>query len=86
MIYVHFHFRTGNFKLRLGEWEAQAVTEQNPYVEFRPKALAMHPNFNAQNLQNDIALVRLNGTAPVATAPNINTACLPTMMPATGTR
>ncbi|XP_011298931.1 serine protease 42 [Fopius arisanus] len=79
-------YRSGNFKLRFGDWDGRSTVEPNPYVELRSQGVAIHPNFNSQNLQNDVALIRLNGTAPITTAPNINTACLPSGMPTTGTR
>ncbi|XP_015124179.1 phenoloxidase-activating factor 2 [Diachasma alloeum] len=79
-------YAPANFKLRLGDWDGKATVEPNPYVEFRPLSIGIHPNFKADTLQNDVAVIRLNGMAPIATAPNINTACLPTAMIATGTR
>ncbi|XP_063992387.1 phenoloxidase-activating factor 2-like [Diachasmimorpha longicaudata] len=79
-------YAPANFKMRLGDWDGKATVEPNPYVEFRPKSMVIHPNFVVSTLQNDVAVIRLNGVAPITTAPNINTACLPTAMVATGTR
>lgn len=72
--------------MRLGEWNAQATTEPNPHVEISISRVTLHPQYNSQNLQNDIAVLRLSSAAPIATSPNINTACLPYTQTAAGTR
>lgn len=77
---------SGNLILRMGEWDGTATNEPNPYRDFTPASVTIHPNFNSQNLHNDIALIRLSSSVSVSTNPNINTACLPTTVPATGTR
>ncbi|XP_066591362.1 phenoloxidase-activating factor 2-like [Prorops nasuta] len=79
-------YLNGGLKIRLGEWDAKNTNEPNPYVEFSSAKIFVHPNFNSQNLQNDVAVIRLNGNAPIATAPNINTACLSSSMPQPSTR
>ncbi|KAK0087501.1 hypothetical protein PV325_000837 [Microctonus aethiopoides] len=75
-----------NFKLRLGDWDGQTTNEQYPYKEYNPVRVFIHPNYNSQNLFNDVAVIRLNGIVPLATSPNINTACLPTGAPVAGSR
>ncbi|XP_011862850.1 PREDICTED: trypsin-3 isoform X2 [Vollenhovia emeryi] len=80
------NYVNGGIKARLGEWDAQATTEPNPYVEISVSRVTLHPQYNSQNLQNDIAVLKLSSAAPVATSPNINTACLPSSAAATGTR
>lgn len=85
MINVINH-RNGGIKARLGEWDAQVTTEPNPYVDIAVSKITLHPQYNSQNLQNDIAVLKLNSAAPISTSPNINTACLPSATPAAGTR
>lgn len=79
-------YRNGGIKARLGEWNAQATTEPNPFVEISISRVTLHSNYNSNNLQNDIALLKLSSAAPIATSPNINTACVPTAAVAAGTR
>ncbi|XP_015599347.1 phenoloxidase-activating factor 2 [Cephus cinctus] len=79
-------YRNGGFKVRLGEWDARSTTEQYPYQEYQVARLFIHPNFNSQNLQNDVAVIRLASNVPISSSPNINTACLPNSMPSPQTR
>ncbi|XP_012523534.2 phenoloxidase-activating factor 2-like [Monomorium pharaonis] len=67
----------GGIKARLGEWNAQGPTEPYPQVEISISRVTLHPQYNSQNLQNDIAVLKLSSAAPTATSPSINTACLP---------
>ncbi|XP_032672431.1 phenoloxidase-activating factor 2-like isoform X2 [Odontomachus brunneus] len=75
-----------SIKARLGEWDAQSTTEPDPYVDISVSRVTLHPQYNSQNLQNDIAVLKLSSAAPISTSPNINTACLPSAEPAPGTR
>ncbi|XP_011635278.1 trypsin-3-like [Pogonomyrmex barbatus] len=81
---------SNNLKVRLGslklEGNAQATTEPNPYVEISVSKVTLHEQYNPQSLQNDIAILKLSSAAPIATSPNINTACLPSAATAAGTR
>lgn len=77
--------RNGGIKARLGEWDAQVTTEPNPYVEISISKITVHPQYNSQNLQNDIAVLKLCSAAPIS-SPNINTACLPSGAVSAGTR
>ncbi|XP_046431660.1 phenoloxidase-activating factor 2 isoform X1 [Neodiprion fabricii] len=74
------------FKVRLGEWDAQSLSEQYPYQEYNVAKVFVHPSFNAQNLQNDVAIIRLSSTVPISSSPGISTICPPTGMPAAQTR
>lgn len=76
----------GGLKIRLGDWNAQTTSELYPAQEYTAKRISMHPQYNSANLQNDVAVITLSGTVPVSSSPNINTACLPTASPASGTR
>ncbi|KZC12441.1 Serine proteinase stubble, partial [Dufourea novaeangliae] len=73
-------------KVRLGEWDGQSTNEPNPYKEYLVQKVAMHPNFNSVQLENDVAVLTLSGTVSISSSPNINTACFPSAIPATGTR
>ncbi|XP_014478380.1 PREDICTED: trypsin-3-like isoform X2 [Dinoponera quadriceps] len=80
------NYVNGGIKARLGEWDAQSTSEPDPYVDISVSRVVLHPEYNSQNLQNDIAVLTLSSAAPIATSPNINTACLPSAAPAAGTR
>ncbi|XP_076160246.1 inactive CLIP domain-containing serine protease A3 isoform X2 [Ptiloglossa arizonensis] len=79
-------YTNGGFKIRLGEWDGQSTSEPYPFKEYSVQKISLHPNFNSVNLQNDIAIITLNGTVPVSSSPNINTACFPSEVPAANTR
>ncbi|XP_011505633.1 PREDICTED: trypsin-3-like [Ceratosolen solmsi marchali] len=72
--------------VRLGEWNTQNNNEPYPSINLNVAKIIIHPSFNANNLENDVAVVKLNGMAPIASYPNINTACKPLKPPAIGTR
>ena len=72
--------------VRLGEWNGQSTTEPYPAITSNVARITVHPNFNPNNLENDVAVIRLNGNVNVASYPNINTACRPSAAPATGAR
>ncbi|XP_058802891.1 phenoloxidase-activating factor 2-like [Phymastichus coffea] len=64
--------------VRLGDWNGRASTEPYQPVSVNVARVVLHPNFNSVNLDNDVAVIRLNGVVPIASYPNINTACKPT--------
>lgn len=69
----------GGIKAKLGVWNTQNITE--PTVDISISKVTLHPQYNAQlpnnvQNQNDIAVLKLSSAAPIATSPNINTACL----------
>lgn len=72
--------------VRLGEWNALSLIEPYAYVQAQVASITVHPGFNPSNLENDLAVIRLNGVVNIANYPNINTACRPTASPAVGTR
>ncbi|CAL1676065.1 unnamed protein product [Lasius platythorax] len=66
-------------KARLGAWKLsdQPIIGCNyPSVDISISKVIPHPGFNPRYLLNDIAVLRLSSNAPIATSPNINTACL----------
>lgn len=48
-------------RVRLGEWDVNHETEFYPHVERDVAAIAIHPEFYAGNLFNDIAIVKIEG-------------------------
>lgn len=63
-------------KVRLGDWDVHRDDEFYPYVEKFVVEAVVHPDFYPGNLQNDLALLRLE--SPVdPTLPHISPACLP---------
>ncbi|KAL2751199.1 phenoloxidase-activating factor 2-like [Vespula maculifrons] len=79
-------YLTGGLKVRLGEWNGQSSSETYPYKEYNAQKIFVHPSYNSLNLQNDVAVIRLSSSVPIASSPNINTICLPTSVPAAQTR
>merc|ERR1719410_900207 len=64
-------------KVRCGEWNAQRRTETEtlPHQDRQVSSLAIHPEFNSRNLQNDFAV--LFTTEEFVLDQHIDTACLP---------
>ncbi|XP_043468781.1 trypsin-3-like [Leptopilina heterotoma] len=73
-----------NFRIRLGLWSLSVNTY--PYFEAFPVFTQIHANFNSNTLQNDFAVIQIDRPIPFANYVSINTACLPTSVPAAGTR
>ncbi|XP_051155677.1 phenoloxidase-activating factor 2-like isoform X2 [Leptopilina boulardi] len=73
-----------NFRVRLGLWTLSASTY--PYFEAYPLFTDIQTYFNPNTLQNDIAIIQLDRAIPFSNYVSINTACLPTTIPAAGTR
>ncbi|XP_072754349.1 inactive CLIP domain-containing serine protease A3 [Anoplolepis gracilipes] len=69
-------------KAKLGVWDAKSPTS----VDISISKVTLHPNYTSGNLHNDIAVLKLSSAAPIATNPNINTACLPYVPAAVGTQ
>lgn len=62
-------------KVRLGEHDVSSSDEHHRHVEYDAARVVLHPRFNNETLENDIALLRLD--APVNRQPHINIVCLP---------
>ncbi|XP_054706616.1 protein masquerade-like [Uloborus diversus] len=68
--------RSSPLVIRLGEWDVNRKDEVYPYLEEDVDTLIVHPEFNQENLQNDLALLRMK--APLdPRVPHVNPACLP---------
>merc|ERR1712126_678898 len=62
-------------KIRCGEWDTQQQTEPYPHQDRQVQNLAIHPEFDGRNLQNDFAVLFTNGDFVLDQ--HIDTACLP---------
>ncbi|UYV65446.1 CLIPA10 [Cordylochernes scorpioides] len=66
----------GELKARLGEWDVHREDEFYPHEERNLAQAVIHPEFFPGNLQNDVALLRLD--RPVdPNLPHVAPACLP---------
>jgi plasma kallikrein len=65
-----------NLVVRAGEWDCNTKNEIYAHEDRYVKSVQKHEHFRRDNLHNDIALLFLAG-APLDSAPNINTVCLP---------
>lgn len=61
----------------MGEWNAAGDTEPLRVQEFTVAKIFINSNFNAANLRNDIAVLRLATPVPLGSSPAITTGCLP---------
>jgi len=62
-------------KIRCGEWDTQHQTEPYPHQDRDVQNMAIHPEFDGRNLQNDFAVLFTNGEFILDQ--HIDTACLP---------
>ncbi|XP_055389269.1 phenoloxidase-activating factor 2-like [Condylostylus longicornis] len=65
-----------SIKVRLGEWNASGITEPIPAQDFQITRLYIHPEFNSNNLYNDVALIRLASEVQLGPVPTIASICL----------
>lgn len=73
------YFRTGTqLRVRLGEWDAANTNEPIQPQQQVVAKIFVHPNFNANNLKNDVAILRLTTPVSLGQIPTIGTACLTT--------
>lgn len=52
-------FQPFDLRVRLGDWDVNSETEFYPHTERKVIAIAVHPEFYAGNLFNDLAVLRL---------------------------
>jgi len=70
-----FRQQPGELKIRCGEWDTQHQTEPYPHQDRQVSSLAIHPEFDGRNLQNDFAV--LFTSENFLLDQHIDTACLP---------
>lgn len=75
---VYQHDRT-HLVARIGDWDVQRQIEPLPHIDIRVSSLLLHPYFNLNTLQYDVAILTLERPVSLnyATTPNINNICLP---------
>lgn len=73
-------------KVRLGEWDASSTTEPIAAQEFPVARIFVNPSFNAANVRNSIAILRLSSAVPLGQTPTITYGCLPSGPIVSGTR
>jgi len=62
-------------KIRCGEWDTQHQTEPYPHQDRQVSKLAIHPEFDGRNLQNDFAILIVS--EDFILDQHLDTACLP---------
>ena len=62
-------------KIRCGEWDTQHQTEPYPHQDRKVSNLAIHPEFDGRNLQNDFAVLFVS--EDFILDQHLDTACLP---------
>ncbi|KAH7643901.1 trypsin-1 [Dermatophagoides farinae] len=74
---AHCVYKTpaNNIKIRLGDYNLKAQTEQYPHEEYGVRRKVVHEGYNPATYQNDIALLELN--QDVIYRPHILPICLP---------
>ncbi|XP_053948990.1 phenoloxidase-activating factor 2 [Anastrepha ludens] len=73
-----YNISTSTFKVRVGEWDAASTSEPIPAQDVLIGSVFLHPNFNSNNLQNDVAIIRLATAVSLTTKSTVGTVCLPT--------
>nr|XP_054924322.1 uncharacterized protein LOC126526714 [Dermacentor andersoni] len=68
--------RPQDIKIRLGEWDVNREDEFYAHVEKQAAEVVVHPEFFPGNLNNDLALIRLDSPVDL-NLPHIGAACLP---------
>lgn len=74
---IIFSSTAATLKVRLGEWNAGGQVEPIRPQEFPITQIIINPTFNAGNLKNDVAIIRLALPVPLGKTPTIATVCLP---------
>ncbi|XP_012221601.1 phenoloxidase-activating factor 2-like [Linepithema humile] len=80
-------YLNGGLVARLGEWDFTVTNERYPFRDIDVEMIS-NMTFTANNLQNDIAVLKLKEPAPIGPPnnPHINTVCLAFGPPVPGTR
>lgn len=70
--------RLTSFKVRLGEWDASSTSEPIPAQDVYISNVYVNPSFNPNNLQNDVAILKLSTPVSLTSKSTVGTVCLPT--------
>ncbi|XP_066975650.1 uncharacterized protein [Macrobrachium rosenbergii] len=63
--------------IRLGDWDVSGQHEFYQHIELPVAYVVIHPEFYAGNLQNDIAVIRMQSYVDFNVYPHISPICLP---------
>lgn len=77
LLILFYSVRTGDIKVRAGEWDTQTENERIPFQERNVAQIILHEHFvsSAGNLYNDVALLILDRS--FAKTESVGTICLP---------
>ncbi|XP_017037451.1 phenoloxidase-activating factor 2 isoform X1 [Drosophila kikkawai] len=67
-----------SFKVRVGEWDASSTNEPIPAQDVYVSNVYVNPSFNPNNLQNDVAILKLSTPVSLTSKSTVGTVCLPT--------
>lgn len=67
------------FKVRVGEWDAASTAEPIPAQDVMVSNVFIHPNYNKDNLQNDVAILKLATPVSLTSKSTVGTICLPSV-------
>ncbi|EDV92894.1 chymotrypsin-like protease CTRL-1 [Drosophila grimshawi] len=73
-----YNLALSTFKVRLGEWDAASITEPIPAQDVFISNVYVNPAFNPNNLQNNVAILKLATPVSLTSRSTIGTICLPT--------
>lgn len=65
----------GDIQVRVGEWQVNSYHEPLKYSDYPVSGIVMHPDFNNNNLHNDIAILTLS--TPIEFNYHVNSICVP---------
>ena len=68
---------TAELRVRLGEWDVSSDAEFYPNLEYGVESVVIHPQYQSNNLYNDLAVLRLSSRVDTAQHPHIGPICLP---------
>ena len=75
---MNFYRNGTQLRARLGEWDAANTNEPIQPQQQVVSRIFIHPSYNAGNLKNDVAILRLTTPVSLGQVPTIGTACLST--------
>uniref|UniRef100_A0A1I8PUD1 Phenoloxidase-activating factor 2 n=1 Tax=Stomoxys calcitrans TaxID=35570 RepID=A0A1I8PUD1_STOCA len=68
-----------SFKVRVGEWDAASTAEPIPALDVMVSNVFIHPNYNSNNLQNNVAVLKLATPVSLTSRSTVGTICLPSI-------
>ena len=68
---------TEELRVRLGEWDVNSDAEFYPNLEYKVEEVVIHPQYQSNNLYNDLAVLKLSSRVDTDQHPHIGPICLP---------